>query len=210
MDPEGARLKPIECTRCSIELPEEATFCWRCGHVRRSGMTAADGTVRYETCEITYGRSAKTGKVVFVASATGDGGTYPAGESEPLKWDAMTYLGAGSPAALDRLLAQLVAQGWVSLGKHGFYYWAQRLRRQLATEARADIRAGRRVLAGGDVRRVPRGAASRARDVVTPAPLPAIAHPADGRRPAGGLDRHQEGLLARQCPAVPHDPRHRR
>ena len=94
-----------------------------------------DDAVRYETCQIVYGRSAKTGQVVFAAEAVGDAGPYTASESEPLQWDALTYLGAESRGVLDRLLADLVAQGWADLGTYAFYYWDHRLRRQLAMPA---------------------------------------------------------------------------
>jgi hypothetical protein len=129
---------PIACTQCSTALLDAATFCWRCGHVRRTTTTAADGTVAYEACEIVYGKSRKTGKMVFSARAMGDSGTYiTAAESEPLKYDSMTYLGRGSQSALDRLLADLVAQGWESLGTCGIYYWDHRLRRRVAARAEA-------------------------------------------------------------------------
>ena len=70
-----------------------------------------------------YGKSSKTRKIVFWARAMNESGTYMAAESEPLKFDAMTYLGKRSQASLDGLLADLRAQGWEPLGRYGSYHW---------------------------------------------------------------------------------------
>jgi hypothetical protein len=126
----------VNCTQCSTTLPEQSAFCWRCGYVRRTAMEG-NGSVVYEACDIVYGPSSRTGKLVFRARATRESGTYTAAESEPLKRDETgTYLvGKDSHLALDRLLAELQAQGWESLGTHGFYYWAHRLRRPVTAQA---------------------------------------------------------------------------
>jgi hypothetical protein len=84
-----------------------------------------------------YGPSNRTGELVFWARATGDGGTYAVAESEALQRDETgTYLvGKDSHSALERLLADLLTQGWEALGTHGFYYWEHRLRRPLVARA---------------------------------------------------------------------------
>ncbi len=133
---------PVVCTECGAGLADEAAFCWRCGYVRRSTTTVAAGVTTYETCEVVYGKSGKTGKMVFQARALGDHGTYLVAESDPLKYDSMTYLSGNSHATLDRLVAVLVAQGWEPLGVYGIYYWDHRLRRRLPAEAVEEARAG--------------------------------------------------------------------
>src|SRR5215210_2820505 len=105
------RAMSINCTQCRTELPEQAGFCWRCGHVGRTGITRASDSIAYETCEVVYGKSVSTGKTVFWARALGDGGSYTAAESVPLQYEALTYLGVGSRPALDGLMADLVGQG---------------------------------------------------------------------------------------------------
>jgi hypothetical protein len=128
---------PVDCTRCSTRLPDEAPFCWRCGHVRRTMTTGADGAVAYESCEIVYARAGRSGEMVFRADAVGDSGPYTAAQSEPLKYETLTYLGGDSPIVLDRLMAALTVQGWESLGVSGSYYWDHRLRRRTGEKAQA-------------------------------------------------------------------------
>jgi hypothetical protein len=99
--------------------------------------TGADGTVAYETCEVVYARSGRGGEMVFRADAVGDSGPYTAAQSEPLKYETLTYLGGDSPVVLHRLIAELTAQGWEALGVSGSYYWDHRLRRRVVEYAHA-------------------------------------------------------------------------
>ena len=46
----------------------------------------------------------------------------------------------GNLMGLEACLADLQAQGWESLGTHGCYYWAHRLRRPVT--AQADVTSG--------------------------------------------------------------------
>jgi hypothetical protein len=100
--------------------------------------TDADGPVAYETCEIVYARRGRGGEMVFRADAVGDSGPYTAAQSEPLKYETLTYLGGDSPVVLHRLMAELAAQGWEALGISGSYYWDYRLRRRVDEQAHAE------------------------------------------------------------------------
>jgi hypothetical protein len=132
-----------DCTYCDQALAQEAAFCWRCGHARRVGITIAGELTRYDTCAIVYGQSARTRQPVFVAEALGESGPYTAGESAPLQWRALSLLGGESRAVLDRLVAELLDQGWTSLGTYGFYYWEHRFHRPWTAHAPAEERIQR-------------------------------------------------------------------
>jgi hypothetical protein len=135
LDAEEVRVACINCVQCDTGLRDEATFCWRCGLVRRVVHTPAAGLVAYEACAIVFGKSVEAGKMVFQARVVDDSGTYPVLESEPLQYESMSYLGGESRVLLDRLVANLVSQGWEALGTYGAFYWDQRLRRRLTAGA---------------------------------------------------------------------------
>jgi hypothetical protein len=115
------------CTRCGIQLPEEANFCWKCG-TSIGGTVAAPSSVAYEFCQIARESaggnrdrwSARVGSQVIGASRVfqADLGTFDA-MLVPLTWGGDSKikhrLATERQQALLELISALTAKGWEPL-----------------------------------------------------------------------------------------------
>lgn len=143
------------CMNCGQELPDDASYCLRCGKGQKGNVSSAKQD--YETYEILWntfktpanlGKKFGRGKGIFYAEAIGPNGRYCAGESPP--YQGITYEGepwysggpisskklsleaeASASAAFDELVKKLSAEGWEFVRTEDDW-WYKRFRRKLS------------------------------------------------------------------------------
>ena len=140
------------CSNCGTQLPEDASFCLRCGEPQKEGGKAIE--LRWETCEIDWriveeAQSRTTSKIKWVANAIGPNGKYLAGETSvfegrvgnnfPFTYSYHTkHIDSKTNEkniiarrALDDFIAKLSKDGWDYVGKYDDFEWALRFRRRV-------------------------------------------------------------------------------
>jgi len=137
------------CSDCGTELPEEASFCWKCGK-RQQSRDEADSQqqTQWEVCEIVYEARTRPFPASVVMSrvtspqvrlwvqAIGPNGRYTAARSEV--W-CVSYSPESGPNSkdrktireLDQLIQTLVANGWEPTSEKGGGWFSHRFRRRL-------------------------------------------------------------------------------
>ena len=123
------------CVKCGVRLPEEASFCWKCGTAQPPpDAPAARPEARWETCSIEWGttrpRGLLGGKGVyyFEANVVGAHGVHASRRSDEWEDPAAAPTAALARGELDRLRARLARDGWVELGQ-GIDWWSYRYHR---------------------------------------------------------------------------------
>jgi hypothetical protein len=119
------------CGKCGTELPEEASFCLKCGKSQKPDVVSVE--LKYETCEITWTASGVIfRKSYFWAKAIGSKGIYDAGKSNIF----LTSSGVGPDigykdvvAAHTALVNNLVGDGWGPTGDRGNAWYSLRFQR---------------------------------------------------------------------------------
>jgi hypothetical protein len=130
------------CGNCGTQIPDEASFCWKCGKPQKSGVQAPEP--KWETCEIVREvvrkESLLSGAVFrWVAQAMGPKGQYLAGQSDTFKGTWNAYEWGSEPkrddertgAALKGLVDRLLKDGWESTGR-GSEWYSQRFQRHVS------------------------------------------------------------------------------
>lgn len=78
------------CTSCGTQLPDEANFCWKCGHPMQKNLQGKTDLQhekpKWEICEIDCKAVKESGllnagQAQWLAKVTGTKGTYYVGES---------------------------------------------------------------------------------------------------------------------------------
>ncbi len=117
------------CKNCGAQLPDEASFCWKCGKPQKQGVEEP----KWEICEVRrsldkrVGWSLMSGETYnwsFWAEAVGPNGIYNAGGSQAF------VRGLGKPddrpaelrKILDSLIDKLVKDGWEPLLREEDWY----------------------------------------------------------------------------------------
>src|SRR5437016_2133275 len=137
------------CLNCGQELPDEASFCWKCGRPQKAEVQAQVEQPRWETCEIKHTVVGKNsifgaGTLKFVAVAIGPNGRYWAAESArfPTAENSEDMPSAYHPSrpdevaleeareALDGLITILSKEGWDHSGM-GEYWYNHQFRRRV-------------------------------------------------------------------------------
>lgn len=131
------------CYNCGTQLPDDATFCSKCGKPQKTAQAIAQPTesVRYDTCEIkwryTQGFLASNQQFAFVAFALGTKGGYVVAESSvltnvgPILNDEGLAAKSNNPAlraALEGVITHLTKEGWESVGS-GTKWWNKKFRK---------------------------------------------------------------------------------
>ena len=115
------------CSKCGTQLPDEASFCWKCGTPQRSNVRTE--APQWETCEIEwepqFGTFSNGGH--FWARAIGPRGVYSAVKSQYFKTDGFMSAisfpkGKECIAGQNALVKQLVKDGWEPTGKGREWY----------------------------------------------------------------------------------------
>ena len=129
------------CSKCGMQLPDEANFCWKCGQPQKEGAEVEEPQL--ETCEIVYQVVDRPifggGTFMFWAEAIGSKGRYNAGESPVLRGQEGPPVAYGKSEryaqalkGLEELVSKLTGDGWEYLGSYGeSRYWQMRFRRRV-------------------------------------------------------------------------------
>ncbi len=134
------------CYNCGIQLPDEASFCWKCGKPQKQESETTEPKQgeesKLEICEIVSKKVRQGGvfsgdSFIFWARAIGPKGQYDAGQSETFTG----YYGGSysypdserndNQDALKGLIDELVKDGWAPTGDRGSDWWSYRFRRRI-------------------------------------------------------------------------------
>jgi hypothetical protein len=111
------------CLNCGTKLPDDASFCWKCGKPQRPDAQPKE--VKRETCEIAVGMPATLYNVAFpvfgytrriVAKAIGPQGPYIAAQTKFVRLNNKQF-----DELRDTLITELVQDGWEPLGGNLFH-----------------------------------------------------------------------------------------
>jgi hypothetical protein len=124
------------CSKCGIELPEDANYCYRCGTPLHEHAGETKKTF-WEYCQIELEvRKKRFGAYLpygFFASAVGPNGSYPAGRSPEFKIKNQirgpTRKEGGT--AHDQFVKHLLEDGWEPVAERGEDWWQLRFRRRV-------------------------------------------------------------------------------
>jgi len=124
------------CEKCGTEVPDDANFCHKCG-ASIAGERATE-EARYEICQIEYETRGLAGMDFKLwASAIGPNGTYTAAKTT---WkDGLFHLYCPDGGcrrclrARDRLVQELVDDGWQPVEERGKNWWQLRFRRKVSS-----------------------------------------------------------------------------
>ena len=122
------------CSNCGTQLPDKANFCWMCGKPQKQ---RTEIEFNHETLEITRSLD------YFVAKAIGPKGVYEAGRSQ--KFNQLLFdfsrgftesnddrpLTGDSAKVHNKLVADLIKDGWEATGDRSLQWWGLRFRRRL-------------------------------------------------------------------------------
>src|SRR5947209_1937589 len=126
------------CISCGTQLPDDATFCLKCGTPQGAGVQARTGVPQWETCEILweetgYDWSRFSNTIRFWVQRIGPDGTKTIAATERLaapspniglkKTQQMLY------DAVDQLKAKLLSDGWEPTGQ-GIPWYSLTFRRR--------------------------------------------------------------------------------
>jgi len=127
------------CSQCGTELPQDASFCHKCGKLVGRGTEHAG--VEWEFCQIVYNFNYGLAKraLWFSAKAVGPNGViYSAGESPKHEsWFGEDWPNAANPKHQEihqQLVEMLTKDGWEAipeLPERGRGWWERRFRRKV-------------------------------------------------------------------------------
>lgn len=129
------------CQNCGTQLPDDASFCLKCGRPQQAGVQAQTATPLWETCEIQWRNTSKKGffsnpTICFVAERIGPDGTqiigitenvistHPASSLDSKEEKQQMY------SYVDQLKANLLRDGWEPTGQ-GRGWWELSFRRRV-------------------------------------------------------------------------------
>lgn len=138
------------CSQCGTEIPEEASFCWKCGKQQIKGVAAEEP--KWETCEIkwTQMREGLTGSQGwFEADAIAPTGVYVAAQTEAFGTGYNNWMPDQRHAPIQReLVNRLLREGWEPVGDRGPEWWSDRFRRRFTPGSGCNV-----ILLGYDKRK---------------------------------------------------------
>jgi hypothetical protein len=128
------------CANCGTRLPDDASFCVKCGKPQRPGAQPLQQQPQWERCQIEWDdlggfltRSAR-----FWADAIGPKGSYNAGTSREF---GLSFFEGHDPrpepydknhvAALTELVGKLVREGWEPSETQGPAWFSHRFQRRV-------------------------------------------------------------------------------
>lgn len=131
------------CSNCGTQIPDEASFCSKCGTPQIQGAQSAQTEEpKWETCEITYHDKNEfvSGAIFwFEADAIGPNGKYPAAKSKPVVCGSRFNNDPQSRNkktvnAHEEIIKKLVSDGWQPTGARGYNWWNDRFTRQVRAD----------------------------------------------------------------------------
>jgi hypothetical protein len=130
------------CRDCGAEIPEDSSFCPRCGKATQEGPQPFVQDAVWEYCQIEkqgfsrFERGGITQRTWFSAEAIGPRGTHSAGESRGLYYarlqQVINRVRGDEEEVLQGLVDKLLAEGWEKLPEQGEEWYQLRFRRRLA------------------------------------------------------------------------------